>query len=657
MMMYGRRLFAVVFVIACLEVSLPTGASSLDEIPGNVHVVGERVCVVVPEGVVGRVSGWRLMDDQGVTVGAGNLKEGVVRVELGQLGVGWYRMEFVDASGEVEGFTTAAVLGRLEGAAPEDSPVCVDSAAAWFARGDRVGQERLAHLAALVGVSWVRDRARWGELEPSRGQWAEEETTYDTSAREHARAGLRVLQVFHDTPVWAREEGKGSGRFAADLRDVYGFARGMAGRFRGRVGAWEPWNEANVATFGGHTVDEMCSWQKAAWLGFKSVDAGLVVGWNATAAVPTDEHTRGVLLNETWPYFDTYNIHSYDWAHGYDSLWEPAREAASGRPIWVTEADRGTRHTGVAPFFDQEPQGELLKAHWMAQSYAQSLFAGSRRHFHFVLGHYHEPNGVQFGLLRLDLTPRPAYVALAAVGRFLAGARVVGRWRPRADLQVYVFRARPGGVERDVAVVWAEREVDWPERGRCRVEWDAPEVLREGEVWDYLGRRVEGGLPGVVGSAPYFVVMREGACEGLSLEEPPALAEWREGEAVSVVLQSRFGDGARVKVEDRPWSEGFAYEVAVGEWVDWELWVYNFGERERLVGLGVESRPEGWEVELGEEQVVVGSMGRQLVRCRVRVGRDVLVGEGWVVVRGVFGEGERAVVAARLRRAAVSGKR
>jgi hypothetical protein len=52
------------------------------------------------------------------------------------------------------------------------------------------------------------------------------------------------------------------------------------------------------------------------------------------------------------------------------------------------------------------------------------------QHFHFILGHYHEPNGVQFGLLRRDLTPRPAYVALAAVGRLLAGARTLGWWHP-----------------------------------------------------------------------------------------------------------------------------------------------------------------------------------------------------------------------------------
>jgi hypothetical protein len=171
---------------------------------------------------------------------------------------------------------------------------------------------------------------------------------------------------------------------------------------------------ANLAAFGGHTVDQMCAWQKATWLGLG--DPSVLVCWNVTAAVPAPEHTAGVAANGTWPYFDTYNIHTYDWSHSYDDLWAPAREAVAGRPLWITEADRGTRHLGNAPWFDLEPRLERLKAEWIAQSYAGSLFAGARRHFHFILGHYHEPNGVQFGLLRLDLTPRPAYVALAAVG-------------------------------------------------------------------------------------------------------------------------------------------------------------------------------------------------------------------------------------------------
>ena len=111
---------------------------------------------------------------------------------------------------------------------------------------------------------------RWRDVEPQPGRFADATTTYDLSADLQARHGLKVLQVFHGTPRWAVDDGESSGRYPADLRHAYRFCRAMASRYKGRVQAWEPWNEANVATFGGHTSDEMCSYQKAAYLGFKA---------------------------------------------------------------------------------------------------------------------------------------------------------------------------------------------------------------------------------------------------------------------------------------------------------------------------------------------------------------------------------------------------
>jgi hypothetical protein len=82
----------------------------------------------------------------------------------------------------------------------------------------------------------------------------------------------------------------------------------------------------------------------------------------------------------------------------------------------------------TAPWYDLSPRLEILKAEYVAQSYASALAAGADRFFQFILGQYVEPNGVQFGLLRVDFTPRPPYAALAAVRRFLAGARPLGHW-------------------------------------------------------------------------------------------------------------------------------------------------------------------------------------------------------------------------------------
>ena len=626
--------------------------SPLQDHPGNIFLQGEPVRIRLPEGLPTDVSRWRLLDDRQRLIRYGNLALSAsgerTPLLLDEIGVGWYRIEFDTPAKTNAAWTSAAVLKRLQAPVPGDSPVCVDSATAWFARNDAPQQERLANLAALAGVNWVRDRLRWADIQPEPGPLTTNTTTYDTAATIQHAAGLKVLQVFHDTPAWAREERESGGHVAGDLRHAFRLGHDLAVRFKGRVAAWEPWNEANVATFGSHTVDQMCSWQKAAWLGFKEGDPDVIVGWNATAAVPTSPHTEGVLANETWPYFDTYNIHTYDWAHGYADLWKPARETVSGRPMWITEADRGTPHMKQAPWFDQEPRLERLKAEYMAQSYASSLFAGARRHFHFILGNYDEPSSVQFGLLRHDLTPRPAYAALAAVGRCLAGGRVLGRWRPQHDTHVYAFRAWPDGQERDVLVVWAEKEADWDGRSVNTTDWRLPPNLAVHEVIDYLGRSQGVEMPEPLGSAPVFVLLPVGQAMTLPLEAPPRLAPSRPGTASPVVLQLSLPHTSTVRVEDLPWSEGYAYSIKPGGSLDLPIHCYNFAPNTANCRLKVLRQPQDWEVSVPASEFQVKPQDRISLSATLRAGATAKTRDGWVVLRAECAEHGQPVLAFRV---------
>jgi hypothetical protein len=621
--------------------------------PGNIYLAGQAVRVVWPDPIPAGMTGWRLLDDRHEVLRSGkrlepdegNLTSASLVFE--DLPVGWYRIEFGSAEAPVQAWTTAAVLAPLRAPVPLDSPVCLDAAIAWFAGEDVVQQERFANLAALAGANWVRDRLRWRDLQPKPGSLTPTTTPYDTAAEIQHRHGLKVLQVFHDSPPWTHEARQTTGRFAPDLRHVHQFAQALAQRFQGRVSAWEPWNEANVPNFGGHTVDQMCSWQKAAWLGFKAGDPDLVVGWNATAAVPTPSHTLGVLANETWPYFDTYNIHTYDWAHSYAALWGPAREAASGRPLWITEADRGTHHLKNPPWFDQDPRLERLKAEWIAQSYASSLYAGATRHFHFILGHYHEPQGVQFGLLRLDLTPRPAYVALAAVGRCLAGATVLGRWQPEPDVHVYAFRARPDGEWHDVLVIYAERDVDWDGRGQTTSDWQPPAGLPIRNVIDYLGRSLGTSFPATLTSAPVFVFLPPGQAAHLPLIEPPSLATPREGEASSIVLQLILPQSTIVPVEDLPWSEGHAYAIAPGTTMELTLYAYNFSKEPATGRLQVVEQPPGWQTTWAANVLRIEPGERVQWKGALQIDAEAEALDGWVKVRADLGPQGRPALAFR----------
>ncbi len=633
---------------------------------GNVFLLGEPVTVSLPAENAINPSSWRAIDDRGHEVAHGSVKDQLTRaseqvssgqrVALGELGVGWYRIEWCDAGKNVLGWTTAAVLTPLVAKTPEDSPICVDAAISWFARDDAGRQADFAHLAALAGVSWTRDRLRWRDMQPAADQFTSDPTTYDTAAEQQAKAGLNVLQVFHDTPAWAAGPDGRQGHFPDDLRHVYRFCQAMARRFAGKVQAWEPWNEANVADFGAHTVDEICAYQKAAYLGFKSGDTGVTVCWNATTGVPTDRQTAGVLNNEAWPYFDTFNIHSYDWPTSYQQLWEPVRRAAVGKPIWVTESDRGMTAAADSPTHELTARKERLKAEYMAQSFALSLHAGAARHFHFILGQYGERD-VEFGLLRHDLTPRPAYVALAALGRMLAGARCLGRYvvADEPDTFVIAFSALHEGKHRDVLVAWSERAGDWPQRGEQTTNWPLPNSLTVEWCCDYFGRPLGHTVPQRLTSAPTFVVLPAGEAARLTLDPPgrsPSRNTMSAGKKPSpVVLQCLLPLNTAVRDESIPWAWEYEHQFDVDTQHELPLFIYNFDDKSVTGTITLENTPPGYRVTPGRWQVKLGPMERQRLPAQVRIatsGDTTPKAERWLIFRGNFGEAGRPVLALQL---------
>ncbi|NCQ27480.1 MAG: hypothetical protein COY42_05885 [Armatimonadetes bacterium CG_4_10_14_0_8_um_filter_66_14] len=606
--------------------------------PGNVFLLGEEVRVPVPADCAGKAKRWRAIDDRGDAAGDGGFGEAGTPVVAGKLPLGWYRLEFLDASGQSVGWTSAAVLAKLAEPVPQDSPVCVDAATAWFARhyrpDDAKHQEIFAELAALAGVNWIRDRMSWGEEEPAAGELAEN-TLYDSSATLQAKHGLKVLQVFHGTPGWAVDKeldgDEGGRRFPRDLRAMSQFCKSMAQRYRGRVLAWEPWNEANIDGFGGHTIDDMCTLQKAAYLGFKAGDPDLLVCWNVYAGSGGALHTEGVLENEAWPYFQTYNVHSYSPPAAYRDQHAGALTAACGRPLWITECGIHLPFATKGPWGDLTPKDEIRQAEFVAQSYASSLFAGVNRHFFFILGNYLE-GAIQFGLLRNDHTPRPGYVALATVGRLLAGARCVGRVETsNAKTHVYAFRARPDGAERDVLVGWADEPTP------CSL----PEGLSVERAYDYLGRKLDGGVPAELQTAARFLVLPAGEAGKLSLEAPASPSEHRPGTPSAVVLQLQMPHSSTRLGQQ-------AYEVDPTTAVELPLLAYNFGNKPVTGTVTAESLPKGWELTPASAQVGVASQDRGPVRLRVSLGGQGMAFGGWVKLRGDFGEAGRPVLAFRL---------
>jgi len=555
------------------------------------------------------------VDYSGAIVATGQQSDG--RARIGQLPVGYYELAW--GAPAASNRVSIGILAPLRAPTPLTSPIGIDVAMAWFFPQEAMAPP--ANLCALAGMNRVRDRLSWPELEPARGVFPVP-TRYDASVRAQAAAGLQVLEVNHCSAAWANPNSK---RFPLDLRDAYNFYRRIARRWAGQVEAVEPWNEADIEMFGGHTGSEMASLQKASYLGLKAGNPNVVACLNVLA-IHRAATLQDFAANETWPYFDTFNLHHYDPLQNYPGLYADFRAVSAGRPLWVSECSVHVKWQGDERLRELSGQDLRLQAERLTKTFTLSLFEGASAVFYFMLPQYSEGQS-QFGLLHLDLTPRPGFLALAAVGRLLADAKALGRM-PLADQssQAYFFDAKPDGQSADVAVAWSQGETNI----------DLPSMPRA--CYDCLGREhpLEARtLP--LNQEPLFLVFGQGSRP--ELIPPPKPAPLLPGEPSTVVLQALLPE-ADIVLKESAYKIGPSHTKAV------PVFVYNLGSSQAHGRLRVNA-PKQWGAHLPGETFDLAPGDRKALTLNITCPATDGWNEAGLSITGDFGARGRPLLALR----------
>ncbi len=580
--------------------------------PGNTFLEGEEVVIPIASG---GPTTWHVLDYDAKEVASAQVADGAAR--LGRLPVGFYCLR---ADGH-SNWVSCAVVAPLRAPTPLTSPVALDVAMAWFY--PRAKMDDVSSLCALAGVNWVRDRLNWGHMESSEGQWSGA-NQYDASALAQSRAGLQVLQVIHQSPPWAN---KTTSRFPLDLRHAYRFNLETARRWKDQVLAFEPWNEADIPMFGGHTGSEMATLQKASYLGLKAGNPKMIVCMNVFAS-----HNRNQLAdlhdNQAWPYFDTFDLHHYTPFDDYPALYGDFRAVSAGRPFWVTECALPVKWSGDEKLKEPTDADLRTQAERVAKTFACSLHEGSAATFYFMLPHYVEGE-TQFGVLRPDLTPRPAYVALAAVGRLMADAQPLGRLRGVPDaVRAFLFRAKPDGRDANVLVAWTTQ-------GGATLPVSGPVAA----VFDNLGRAKPPAGSLALSTAPVFAVLSDEEIKALQLQLPPRAPERLPGEPSPVVIQARWP-------EERIVLGRSAYQLSSEKPEAVPLFVYNFSDQPVVGRLRV-TVPAGWRASSFDELEIAPQSRAELrleLDCRNGGPRSLET----VRVDGAFGRAGNPVLSMRI---------
>ncbi len=404
---------------------------------------------------------------------------------------------------------------------PSTSPICLDAGFSWGCATDPERLDLAAYVCEFAGLRELRDRLSWWACEPEEGKfnWGQ----YRLAAEAQARHGITVYQIFHECPPWAavqtEDKQQHSNYPPRDPIYVYRMVNRLVRDLGRQVRYFEVWNEPNIGFFQGRPED-YAAIVKAAYLGAKDADPNFGVLIGSAAGTP------GVFYDHTYDngvagYFDIYNQHWYGspeelfgFMHGVRTQLE--NHGISGRPAWMTEMGYAVHPSQDGTY----TAGEREAARYLLRAYACGLATGFARFHYFYFQEFLEGSVSLWGIVRGDLTPKPAYLALTTLIRQLGEARCVGWTRLPGDGYAIFFRRAPGDV---TAIAWSAK----PSKYRLRAR---------GPVLDMVGREARPARTGslshltlALALGPDPVLLRgipEDSLAALKLEPPAPARDW-----------------------------------------------------------------------------------------------------------------------------------
>ncbi len=330
-----------------------------------------------------------------------------------------------------------------------------------YGQGGTTWQDRprALQLVKISGFGWVRQQIRWKDLHDRSGQifWAELDNIVDDANR----AGVKLLLSIVRAPAWATPDGK-DGMPAREHFSTFNFFMGeMAKRYKGKVGAYEIWNEQNLAYENGGRV------ASASYYMDMLVGASQAIKVNDPAALivsggpsSTETNNAGIALSDITflrqmfqdPRFkanvDIVGAHPGGASNPPDTFWPDrpgpgpnfvnsrefyfrrvedvralmVQNGLSDMKVWVTEFGWATRNTSPGYEFGNQisyqKQAEyIVRAYRMARTDYRDWMGGMFLwQLNFAVSWRASGNELHeqasYGVLNGDWTPRPSFTAL-----------------------------------------------------------------------------------------------------------------------------------------------------------------------------------------------------------------------------------------------------
>lgn len=325
------------------------------------------------------------------------------------------------------------------------------------------GEWHAPSVAARAGMRWWRLHdlsafTEWEVAEPERGQFA----WYDDEVNALRTRGFSLLGVLARTPEWAGEDPGGeqapySAWPPARIADFGRYLREVSGHYRGRVDAYELWNEPWSRRWWAGSPEQYAELAKAGAGVLRAVDPNLeIVG--GSFFVPQPEFTDRVLGKELAPALGAASYHHYvtpeavtydDGGRDQVTRWTEALrrklDLSGGEKLPLLNTEGGVASPGYYSAFGAEEQSRTA-ARALAKMLVLSRANGVRRFFYYHVWQelgasrlFDWPRESNWSLLDYDGSGKPALAAYAGCARSMEGAEPFARFEKK-DVKAYLFR-------------------------------------------------------------------------------------------------------------------------------------------------------------------------------------------------------------------------
>lgn len=238
--------------------------------------------------------------------------------------------------------------------------------------------QRDLNLTREMGFGWVKQSFAWRDIETvSKGayNWWHSDQIVDAVQE----AGLKLLVRLDRQPWWSQEPETEPLENAppADLQDYADFCGATAARYKGRIQAYQVWNEPNLSREWGDSTPDPAAYTELLRVCYEAIKAAdpdaLVIsaglaptGTQPPAAMPDDIYLEGMYAAGAANYFDALGLN----APGYKAPPETAPEEAEdpdngfGNGRWFTFRHVEDLRQIMVANGDEDKQVVILEMGW-----------------------------------------------------------------------------------------------------------------------------------------------------------------------------------------------------------------------------------------------------------------------------------------------------